>query len=126
MAGNINIKFPMRKSSKGAFDMNQSTIRAVADDLRILIISNYGERPIHYDFGANLRKILFEQSPNIKQQIIDSITSAVDKWMSFVTLQNIEVDDNATNGTLRLNEIKVKITFLVGQLEGVLEQVVRA
>lgn len=126
MARSINIRFPLRKSSRGAFATNESTIQAVADDLRILISTNHGERPIHFDFGANLRKIIFEQGPDVKQQIVDAINSAVEKWMPFVILNDIQVTDNTTNTTLRSNEVNVKIAFSVGQLEGVLEQRLRA
>lgn len=124
---NINLKFPLRRSSKGAFDTNQSTIDAVADDLRILILTNYGERPIHYDFGANLRRILFEQEGgDIRQQVKDSIISATEKWMPFVSIIDILVDDSTTNSTLKSNEINVKINFGVGQLQGTLQQSIKA
>ena len=115
----------MRYSSQGAFLANESTLRAVSDDLRILLLTNYGERPIHYDFGANLRKVLFEQGPDMKQQIEDCITSAVDKWMPFLIITNISVKDSNDDSTLRLNEVKVNIDFTVGQLEGSLSQNIR-
>jgi phage baseplate assembly protein W len=126
MAGSINLKFPLKKSSKGAFDTNTATIDAVADDLRILIITNHGERPIHYDFGANLRSVIFEQGTDVRQRVKDSIYAAVEKWMPFVNLVDVEVDDNATDQTLMLNEVKVKIEFTVNQLKGVLTQRIKA
>jgi phage baseplate assembly protein W len=115
----------MRHSSQGAFDVNVTTLDAISDDLRILLLSNYGERPIHYDFGANLRRVLFEQGPDMKQQIRDSIVSAVDKWMPSLVLNTIDVEDNTTNPSLRSNEVRVKIEFSVGQLQGFLEQNIR-
>lgn len=126
MAGTINVRFPMRKGSRGAFETNVSTIQAVADDLRILILTNYGERPIHYDFGANLRRVIFEQGEDVRQQVKDAIVAAVDKWMPFVILNEITVDDVTTKPTLKPNEINVKINFSVGQIEGVLEQRIKA
>jgi phage baseplate assembly protein W len=57
----INLKFPLRRSSAGAFETNVTTIAAVTDDLKILILTNFGERPMQYDFGANLRSVVFEQ-----------------------------------------------------------------
>ena len=57
----INVMFPMKKSSSGAFQTNITTFDAVRDDLKILLLTNHGERPIHYDFGANLRSAIFEQ-----------------------------------------------------------------
>ena len=61
MANTISIKFPLRKSSQGAFEGNVETIDAIRDNLRILLLTNHGERPINYDFGCNLRKVLFNE-----------------------------------------------------------------
>lgn len=126
MANSINVKFPLRKSAHGAFQTNTSTIDAVKDDLRLLILTNYGERPIHYDFGANLRSIIFEQGPDVEQKITDAIQAAVEKWMPFVILNSIKVSDSSTNSVLQSNEIRVTINFSVNNIEGVLEQRVSA
>lgn len=115
----------MRRGIQGAFSANTETLRAVSDDLRILLLTNYGERPIHYDFGANLRRILFEQGDDIKQQINDSIVAAVDKWMPFLVIDEITIQDNKDDSTLRLNEVRVNIDFRVGNLEGSLSQQIR-
>lgn len=121
----INIVFPMRRGAQGAFAANEETLRAVSDDLRILLLTNYGERPIHYDFGANLRRILFEQGEDVKQQINDSIVAAVDKWMPFLVIDQITIKDNKDDSTLRLNEVRIDIDFRVGNLEGSLSQQIR-
>jgi len=126
MANPINIRFPPRRSFKGAFDTNQSTVDAIADDLRILLLSNFGERPVHHDFGANLRSIIFEQGPDVPQQVRDAISSAVEKWMPFVSILDIEVTDDTVNTTLRPNEIHVKINFSVSGIEGALSQKITA
>lgn len=127
MAKSINLKFPLKRSPKGAFETNNTTIAAVTDDLRILLLTNYGERPIHYDFGANLRRVLFEQEgADVRQKVADSIVSAVERWMPFVSLEEITVDDSTTKSTLRPNEVRVTIKFTVAGLQGVLTQEIRA
>jgi phage baseplate assembly protein W len=118
----------MRKSSKGAFDTNEDTLSAVADDLKILILTNHGERPIHYDFGANLRSVIFEfQGEDLRIAVQDLIRAAVDKWMPFVNLLNIGVEDSTTTTTLRNNEIHVTIEFSVGNIDSkrILKQRIR-
>lgn len=129
MATPINLQFPMRRSIRGAFATNETTLEAVADDLKILILTNHGERPIHGDFGANLRKVIFEgQGRDVRQQIKDQISVAVAKWMPFVNLLEIDVDDSTSNTTLKLNEVHVKITFSVGNIDAtkVLTQRIKA
>ena len=122
----VGIKFPMKRSSRGAFATNDSTIDAVIDDMRILILTNHGERPVHFDFGANLRPIIFEQGPDVAQRVEDAIVSAVEKWMPFVNLKRVEVTTIDDDPSLRPNEIRAKISFTVGQVQGQLEQRVAA
>jgi phage baseplate assembly protein W len=83
-----------------------------------LIVTNWGERVVHYDFGANLRPIIFEQiSDDTEQKVQDAISSAIEKWMPFVTILNMRVFTSATDNTVGDNEIRVKINFSVGSTD---------
>ncbi len=127
----INFTFPLKRSSSGGFASNYTTLDAVASDLKILILTNHGERPIHYDYGANLRSLIFEpiDSPGARKEIVrDRIIVAVDKWMPFVNIIDIIVDDQSTQETLGRNEIHVSIEFSVGNIHEtqILKQKIRA
>lgn len=121
----INLQFPLTKSPQGAFETNKTTISAVTDDLKILILTNFGERPIQYDFGANLRSVIFEQGPSMEQKIKDLITIAVNKWMPFVILNDIAVLTADNSNNVLQNEVRVRIFFSVGALQGALDQSIK-
>lgn len=121
----INYKFPLQFGPQGTFAVNDNTIDAVVSDLKILILSNYGERSVHGDFGANLRSLIFEQSTNITQKAEDLVLLSIEKWMPFIQVNEINVTNSETNTTLRPNELNIKIKFQVGQIEGRLNQTVR-
>jgi phage baseplate assembly protein W len=122
MANPINIKFPLRKSANGSFETNATTIQAVADDLKMLIITNHGERVAQYTYGANLRSVLFEPNdPSIKQKVSDLIFAAVQEWMPFVSINQLDVILPSEDLSLNVNSIKVKIYFSVLQEKGFLE-----
>ena len=76
-------------------------------------MTNHGERVIHYDFGANLRPILFSQGTDLKQRISDAITSAVDKWMPFVSINSMVIETSADNPTVSPNGVHIDIDFSV-------------
>lgn len=113
---NVNIKFPLERSSRGAFATNDNTIDAVADDIKILLLTNHGERPGNYLFGANLRPLIFEQGEDLQQKISDSILIALERWMPFVSVEEIQVFDSNTDLSVDPNEIKVNIKFKVGSV----------
>ena len=122
MANPINIKFPLRKSANGSFETNVTTIRAVADDLRMLLITNHGERPIQYAYGANIRSLLFEPfDDSIKQKISDLVFSAVQEWMPFLTINELEIVTQRDDPSVGSNEVRVKAYFSVLQEKGFLE-----
>jgi phage baseplate assembly protein W len=111
----INIALPLKKSSRGAFEVNESTVDAVADDLKNLISTNHFERVIHGDFGANLRPIIFNQGPDVVDQISDAIHAAVERWMPFVNLLEVLVTTSTENPSLHPNEVNIRIKFSVGR-----------
>jgi len=111
----VNIKFPLKKSSRGTFQNNEESVDAIADDLKILILTNHGERLVHRDFGANLRPLLFEQQGDfLNQRIEDAIVVAVEKWMPFITIVDLVVKDSESNPNLNKNEVNIRIKFSVG------------
>lgn len=125
MANGINLRFPLRKSSQGAFETNVTTIDAVKDNLKVLLLTNYGERPALYDYGANLRRVLFnEPGVDIKQKITDQVVAAVDRWMPFVKIESLDVLDNTNDANIETNKIRLKIHFSVGPESAVLEQTI--
>lgn len=113
----ISIQTPLRPSSRGTFVTNDTTVDAVANDLKDLILTNYGERVIQYDFGANLRPLIFEQDLNIEQKITDAITSAAQKWIPLANILNIDVQTASTNSQLTENSVQVSVTFTVGNTD---------
>ncbi len=112
----VGLASPLRRSPHGAFLARESTIEAVADDLKNLINTNYGERVIHYDFGANLQRILFENmSSDIRQVIADQIVLAVEKWMPMVGIQEITVDLSEDDPNLSNNSARAFVKFTLGK-----------
>jgi phage baseplate assembly protein W len=125
MADPINIKFPLKRSNKGAFETNDTTVNAIADDLRILLLTNHGERLVHFDYGANLREAIFEQGPDLKQKLKDLIIVAVEKWMPFVNILEIIIKTSSEDTGLLQNEVNIALRFSVGQEKGQLSQTIR-
>ena len=121
----IGIKFPLESSSQGAFATNDTTIDVMRDDLRMLILTNHGERPMKYDFGANLISAIFDQTDEfLEQKIKDLISNAVAIWLPQVTIDNIEVKTSINDNTVPPNKVRIKIFFSVGTESSSLEETI--
>jgi phage baseplate assembly protein W len=118
MADPINIQYPLTKGRAGPLETNEDTFDAILADLRILILTNFGERPVHFDFGANLRPLIFEfRGEELRQAINDSVIAAIDKWMPFVNVVSLTIDDETTDSTLHPNQVHLKLEFSVGNID---------
>ena len=105
----IGIRTPMRfGNQEGIFAMHFSLIDQMHDNLRNLILTNWGERLGLYDFGANLRPLTTElvSQDDFDAQAVDRISGAVQRWMPFITLETFEskIDrqDNKNTAVIRL------------------------
>ena len=92
----VGIKTPLDlgEGRSGIFQMNFTTEAQLADNLKNLILTNYGERLGNYYFGANLRPLTAEISSqeNFESVAMERISGAVGKFMPSVTLETFSSD----------------------------------
>lgn len=89
----IGIKTPLRfGNQEGILAMHYSLEDQVHDNLRNLILCNWGERLGFYDLGANLRPLTseFVSQDDFDTKAIERISAAVQRWMPYITLETFE------------------------------------
>ena len=114
----IGIKTPLEISSgTGVFTMHTDIAKQISDNLRNLIMTNHGERLGFYDFGANLRPLLFNLGQeDADTQAIENIKAAVSKYMPFVSLNNFQVFVDR-NDNKAVAKVAVQITYRIPRLD---------
>jgi hypothetical protein len=96
-------------TTEGILSMNYSLGDQFADNLRNLLLTNWGERLGLFKFGANLKPLTteFANLDDFDSQAIQRIKDAVEKWMPFIDLQNFssQVDrtENKNTAVIKLN-----------------------
>lgn len=115
----ISIKSPLAISERfGAFDMSESIIDAVKDQLKNIILTNKGERVGNYNFGADVQRIIFESNIiNIEEEVARSIQSNVSTYCPGVTLLNLSIFTTEQIEQIRPNEILLRITFAIEAID---------
>lgn len=115
----IGIKTPVEldENGHGLFLMHTDIKAQVADNLRNLVLTNWGERLGNYNFGANLRPILsdFSQKDDFDSEAMIRINTAISRWMPFVTPMAFEsqVDRTQAGST---GVVKILIIYSVSSL----------
>jgi phage baseplate assembly protein W len=92
----IGIKTPLRYGNTSLFEMHTVLFDQIRDNLRNLIMTNWGERLAQYDFGGNLNELSAEHlaREDYDQEVAFRIKRAVDKWMPYVSLEEmLPLDD---------------------------------
>lgn len=115
----IGIKTPLQLGQKndGIFAMHFDIGKQIDDNLRNLILTNWGDRVGFYDFGANLNELTMElTSEAFDLEAMTRIKRAVGKWMSFVELQTFNKTIIGRVQGSNVTQIKMQIIYAVPRL----------
>jgi phage baseplate assembly protein W len=114
----IGIKTPMELSmNSGLFTMHTDISKQISDNLRNLIMTNHGERLGFYDFGADLRPLVFELGQEEADILaVERIKTAVSKYMPFVSLSNFQVFVDRLDNK-EVAKVAVQVTYKIPRLD---------
>lgn len=96
--------------SNVAFNQSFLSIDAIKTNIKNLLLTKKRERVMQPEFGSGLHEILFEfNDDDLADRIEDTITSAIETWLPYVTIEEIlvEQDDTLKNQ----NRANISITF---------------
>ena len=106
--------------NQGYFATTKTTMDAVKNDIKLLLMTQRGERLFQPYLGMDIRRFLFEQiTDDTGIEIENDIVETFQTWLPFVQLQDIKVD----LGNQDKNQIKINITFNIRNAPTELESV---
>jgi phage baseplate assembly protein W len=101
------------EGTDGLLAMHRRLDDTIADNLRNLILTNKGERLFDYNFGSNVRELVFELgTEDGDAEAIRRIASAISTYMPFVNPDTFEsfVEPQTTD---HLARVGVSVTYTV-------------
>lgn len=107
------LPFSVATGSLGHFEMTNDELSAVRENLKSLLLTNWGERVGHYYLGCNLREYIFEpiEIGELKEKIADRILSQVSTWIPYVGIRNLNVLTSSDDSAIPENSVKLVIDF---------------
>ena len=121
----IGIDYPFRKSSgtEGYFASTDTTIKAVKNNIKMLLNTHKGERLMQPNLGTGLRRFLFEQyTPDLKLAVQNEITDMINYWLPFVEIKDLQVSMGSDTAVGR-NTMGIKVDFNITRDPNTLESV---
>ena len=103
-------KLPLRLGENEIFEMNTNIEDQISNNIKVLLLTNAGERLGRFSYGANLRELTLEFGrDDFDAQVITRIKRAITKFMPYVEPIDLisEVDhfDNQHTARVRLTVI---------------------
>ena len=105
------------------FKLHIDPLEQLADNLRNLVQTNHGERLGRFEFGCNLKSILFERNGGLaadyERLVIENIEKQVKQNIPVIAISNIDIKpDNKIDNTDKtsLAKVIIKISFAVPAL----------
>jgi len=118
---NIGIKTPIRSTgTTEIFDMHTDFREQLKDNLKNLILTNYGERICRTNFGANLKSLVYDYSKDkqyndtIKKMILKEAEEKMPA-IKITDIQSVVLSDlEKNNANLRgLAKLKLRVVFSI-------------
>ncbi len=125
MSIGFTFPFSAASGSVGLFQMTNDQLSAINQNIRSLILTNWGERLGHYYLGCNLVEFLFEpiEVNELRERIADRIMSQIGTWLPFVFVKNLNVFLSSDDPTIQENSVKIVVDFGLSSRPELLSQV---
>ena len=110
----VGLSLPLKNGDGGFFEQNFTSYNQAKSNLKNLLLTKKGERIAQPQFGSGLQSLLFEPiDSEFENKITDTITESVEKWLPYITIQDIFIDISDSNKDR--NKVNVELKFRVGE-----------
>jgi uncharacterized protein len=111
-AGNLygrGIGFPPRIGANGRFQWSEGTDN-IREAIRIILLTDTGERLMLSEFGAGLKRFLYEPNTIETRRLIEErITLALEQWEPRIQLKGVRVEQDAGDAQQAIATIQYKL-----------------
>ena len=113
----VGLSFPLGFVGSRFFNRTKTIEEQAQHNLRNLLLTNLGERPMQPEFGSRLLSVVFEFKDDAL--IEEVINEAVDKWLPYININEVITNVDATNP----NRLNVSIDFSVATTPNATNQI---
>ena len=109
----LGVKLPITRNSIHGFTMIEEINTLIRQNLKMLVLTNPGERVMIPDFGVGIRTYLFENfSESIFVDLSNAIRRQAKKYLPVIIIRDIKFD----SGAIEYNTLGVQIAYSIPSL----------
>ena len=114
----LSPKLPLTYDESEGYRMNKKYAELVVQNLKMLLLTNPGERIMEPEFGVGLKRFLFEQNVSkVHGDIHARIKSQTAKYIPALQILKIDFFDSETTPALGENYLHISISFYIKPLD---------
>ena len=104
----VGLKLTLGRDKFHDFALTKTSLEQAEFNLKNLLQTYIGERPMQPTFGSKLLELCFEQqNDELPENIEKEVRRAVSEWLDYINIQNVETLTEEGD----LNQIYVKIDY---------------
>lgn len=109
----LSVKLPLSYETGKGYDMNTNYLNMAKQNLKMVILTEPGERIMMPNFGVGVKRRLFENQKTV-ETIRGAILEQASKYVPYVTITNISIfKDENQNTNFYDNSLNISISFFV-------------
>lgn len=95
----ISCKLPVSLDQQdGTYSLNKTPLESIKQNLKMLILTNPGERCMDTEYGVGVKRYLFSQDiQDVRDQLGSAIRQQVSKYLNFITIKEINFSKPNSN-----------------------------
>lgn len=119
----LGILLPIERGSVGYFQQGYTTLEQIKSNFINLILTRIGERVHQPEFGCKIHNFLFEQKTAETLELARlSVIDAVSKWMPFLEMVEVSVDEVVSN--INTNNIQLYAKYRLRNAPNMMDEIV--
>ena len=108
----IGVTLPVVNGKSGYFKQSYTTLEQAKSNLKNLLLTMKGERPMQPEFGSDLMKLVFEPDDGtLVDRMRNTIIKAVSIWLPYLKLNTIDVTNQISNDDNNINRYNIRLIF---------------
>ena len=106
----VGITMPYKRGSNGFFQQTNSDMIRALNNLKMLLMTAKGERPMMPTYGSDLHEVIFENNTEgVPDDLLeDAVKDATDTWMKEVRIVSVISDRDLVN---KPETVTLKVKF---------------
>jgi hypothetical protein len=115
MSSGLSVSLPLITDNvHGAYHLNTTFIELAKQNMRMLVLTNPGERMMDPNFGAGIQSGLFElQNSSTYGDISTAIQKQVQRYLPYITINEIRFSSPQNEPDLFPNSLNINIFFTI-------------